>query len=431
MASLKMSSTSQLINFDKLVQYLTKYNSRIATLRTLLEAFDKETKDIVEVLKLSTFHTIALEQLCMLMFAKLEILRKEANFIVFGVKSFKYHKSDDPPLFVPNALPMNILTDVMAYSAISSEYLSIQMKYMSQKVQSKNKTAFEIYDLNFDNDCNEMQKIYNQILSKEQEILGFFNSVKVLKDSFSNGKLFLIYLKMMIDNYPLCKCIVKLTFGFVEKHLAMKILYSFVDKSVGKLVSPVNKIGVPIGSESHLKDFFLTNKYKVPYCIKSNKQQSREFWRMFFIDDTGNDLRHGSTLFQHVLTPNCMTADKENINPIHVKQGCSILPQTSNLFADDHANNGKLMILADMSSKSEKLNVKPEKNQIRVNEEKTRSMKRAKIESKSRSKTLDKELSSVLFGAGYRIKYMVGDGNCLFRSLADQLRYNKIIAVTM
>ena len=32
-----------------------------------------ETKDIVEVLKLSTFHTIALEQLCMLMFAKLEI----------------------------------------------------------------------------------------------------------------------------------------------------------------------------------------------------------------------------------------------------------------------------------------------------------------------------------------------------------------------
>lgn len=190
MASLKMSSTSQLINFDKLVQYLTKYNSRIATLRTLLEAFDKETKDIVEVLKRSTFHTIALEQLCMLMFAKLEILRKEANFIVFGVKSFKYHKSDDPPLFVPNALPMNILTDVMAYSAISSEYLSIQMKYMSQKVQSKNKTAFEIYDLNFDNDCNEMQKIYNQILSKEQEILGFFNSVKVLKDSFSNGKLF-------------------------------------------------------------------------------------------------------------------------------------------------------------------------------------------------------------------------------------------------
>jgi hypothetical protein len=160
MASLKMSSTSQLINFDKLVQYLTKYNSRIATLRTLLVAFDKETKDIVEVLKLSTFHTIALEQFCMLMFAKLEILRKEANFIVFGVKSFKYHKSDDPPLFVPNALPMNILTDVMAYSAISSEYLSIQMKYMSQKVQSKNKTAFEIYDLNFDNDCNEMQKIY-------------------------------------------------------------------------------------------------------------------------------------------------------------------------------------------------------------------------------------------------------------------------------
>ena len=62
---------------------------------------------------------------------------------------------------------------------------------------------------------------------------------------------------------------------------------------------------------------------------------------------------------------------------------------------------------------------------------KTRSMKRAKTESKSRSKEQDKELSSVLFSAGYRIKYMVGDGNCLFRSLADQLRYNKIVAVTM
>lgn len=188
-----MSSTSHLINFDKLVQYLQKYNSRISTLSTLLEAFDKETKEIVDLIKVSTFHTIALEQLCILMIAKLEILRKEANFIVFGVKSFKYHKSDDSPLFVPNALPMSILTDVMAYSAISSEYLSLQMSYTSEKVQSKNKTAFEIHDLKFDNDCNEMQKIYNRILSKEQEILGFFNSVKELKDSFANGKLFYFY----------------------------------------------------------------------------------------------------------------------------------------------------------------------------------------------------------------------------------------------
>lgn len=43
----------------------------------------------------------------------------------------------------------------------------------------------------------------------------------------------------------------------------------------------------------------------------------------------------------------------------------------------------------------------------------------------------DKELSSVLFSCGYRIKYMVGDGNCLFRSIADQLRYNKIVVVSM
>jgi hypothetical protein len=45
----------------------------------------------------------------------------------------------------------------------------------------------------------------------------------------------------------------------------------------------------------------------------------------------------------------------------------------------------------------------------------------------------DKELSSALLSAGYRIKYMIGDGNCLFRSIADQLRYNKIpvVAVTM
>jgi hypothetical protein len=41
----------------------------------------------------------------------------------------------------------------------------------------------------------------------------------------------------------------------------------------------------------------------------------------------------------------------------------------------------------------------------------------------------DKELSSALLSAGYRIKYMVGDGNCLFRSIADQLRYNKIFTM--
>ena len=34
----------------------------------------------------------------------------------------------------------------------------------------------------------------------------------------------------------------------------------------------------------------------------------------------------------------------------------------------------------------------------------------------------DKELSRALLSSGYRIKYMVGDGNCLFRSIADQLR---------
>jgi len=42
---------------------------------------------------------------------------------------------------------------------------------------------------------------------------------------------------------------------------------------------------------------------------------------------------------------------------------------------------------------------------------------------------VDKELSSALLSAGYRIKYMVGDGNCLFRSIADQLRYNKIFTM--
>jgi len=35
----------------------------------------------------------------------------------------------------------------------------------------------------------------------------------------------------------------------------------------------------------------------------------------------------------------------------------------------------------------------------------------------------DKELSNELLRSGYSIKYMVGDGNCLFRSIADQLRY--------
>ena len=34
----------------------------------------------------------------------------------------------------------------------------------------------------------------------------------------------------------------------------------------------------------------------------------------------------------------------------------------------------------------------------------------------------DKELSIALLNCGYRIKHMVGDGNCLFRSIADQLR---------
>lgn len=188
----------KLIKFEKLAQYFQNYQSRIATLNTLFGAFDKETTDIVEMLKVTTFHTIASEQLFILMIAKLEILRKEAHFIVFGVKSFKYHKNDDSPLFVPHAAPMKVLTDVNAYSAISSEYLRVQLKFMSEKLQpGKNKNAFEVIELSFDNEDKKMQSIYNQIIYKEQEIVGLFKSVKALRDSFANGKLCLIYFKIV------------------------------------------------------------------------------------------------------------------------------------------------------------------------------------------------------------------------------------------
>jgi len=186
---LKMSINSKVVKFEKLEVYYKNYKSRIASLKTLVDAFDEETMDIVAILKVTTFHTIALEQICMLMIAKLEILRKEAYFVVFGVKSFKYHKNDDSPLFVPDASPSSILTDVNAYSAISSEYLSTQVNLWANKDKHKYVDVLEVIGLEFGNQIKLMQEIYNRILKKEEEIVGFFKSVKVLKDSFANGKL--------------------------------------------------------------------------------------------------------------------------------------------------------------------------------------------------------------------------------------------------
>ena len=128
-----------------------------------------------------------------------------------------------------------------------------------------------------------------------------------------------------------------------------------------------------------------------------------------------------------------MTADKENMDPIHVKQGstgsvdikflyrkpqCKVvstannihkadilpLPRASNSFAGDQVNNGQLMLLADLSSKSEKIDIILGENPVRRNYDHnssqdladTRSIKRVKTESDSDSYTITMVKPTVL-----------------------------------
>jgi len=87
------------------------------------------------------------------------------------------------------------LTDVNAYSAISTEFLTIQVRQFAEDVKLipvKSIKEFEIMNLKFDTAVSQMQNIFNVIKDKEFEIQSWFKSVQGLQESFINGKLYKI-----------------------------------------------------------------------------------------------------------------------------------------------------------------------------------------------------------------------------------------------
>jgi len=195
--SSKVLNKGIVIKYEKLVQYFNIYEARITLLKSLSDNFECETRHVLAVMKSSHYHAIQMEQLFLLIIAKLEILRKEAFFILYGVKSFRYHKGDDSPLYVPDSAVSKTLTDVNAYSAISTEFLTIQVSKFAEDdklIPIKSKQEFEIMNLKFDTAFFQMQDIFNVIKDKEFEIQSWFKSVQGLQEFFNNGKLYKIYL---------------------------------------------------------------------------------------------------------------------------------------------------------------------------------------------------------------------------------------------
>jgi len=101
--------------------------------------------------------------------------------------------------------------------------------------------------------------------------------------------------------------IVSLKFDFQDKRLVMKIQYSFKDSSISRQISPINRIDMTISTSAELKDFLLNEKFKHPLCFKNTRQDSIQFWKMLFTEDSYNNMRH------NILDKN--SVEKENKDP--------------------------------------------------------------------------------------------------------------------
>lgn len=60
-------------------------------------------------------------------FAKVEVLKRQALFIHDGVKSMKVHNLDKDALYVPDVSMKYVLNEIKNYSSISIEFIAINL----------------------------------------------------------------------------------------------------------------------------------------------------------------------------------------------------------------------------------------------------------------------------------------------------------------
>lgn len=171
------------LNSKDLEDHLVKLKSRSENLSIYITAFEEDWSNIKAFLNGGQdLVPICLELLCISVFAKLEVLKRQALFIHYGVKSMKVHYLDKNALHVPDVSMNQVLNEVKYYSSISIEFIA------SQFGNSKG-DKHEIEELKFDAIRTQFQKSFNKVDRLLPAIIGDFKHTLALKNNLSQGKI--------------------------------------------------------------------------------------------------------------------------------------------------------------------------------------------------------------------------------------------------
>ncbi len=108
-------------------------------------------------------------------FAKLEVLKRQALFIHYGVKSMKVHDLDKNELYVPDVSMNQVLNETKYYSSISIEFIASQFGNLKSD-------KYESQELKFEEIRTQFQK------SILPAIIGDFKHTLALKNNLSQGR---------------------------------------------------------------------------------------------------------------------------------------------------------------------------------------------------------------------------------------------------
>lgn len=183
---LSVEDSMQKLSVDDLKNHMRLLRMRYSNLNSYIDSFTDEWTIIKHFMNRQTLTPIILEHLCIMVFAKLEVLKRQALFIHFGVKSMKLHNSDKDALYVPDVSMNKVLNETKYYSSISIEFISSQFRSYLKG------TKYAMQELVFDELKNQFQKSFIDVDHLLQDVVGDFKHILALKKVFTNGKIYVI-----------------------------------------------------------------------------------------------------------------------------------------------------------------------------------------------------------------------------------------------
>ena len=174
------------LNLKDLQDHLDKLQSRSENLSFYITAFEMDWSNIKAFLNGGqVLVPICLELLCISVFAKLEVLKRQALFIHYGVKSMKVHDLDKNALYVPDVSMNQVLNETKYYSSISIEFIASQFGIL-------NGDTYESHELLFEEIRTQFQTSFSKVDRLLPAIIDDFKHILALKNALSQGRIYVL-----------------------------------------------------------------------------------------------------------------------------------------------------------------------------------------------------------------------------------------------